>query len=361
MRVCKLLLLALCFCSATAHAVILAKGDGTGNTSAPPDDPGFANVGALNGATAVYLRDGWVITANHVGAGNPILGGIPYTFVQGSAMRLMNSDGSPADVLMLRVDPFPPLPETPVLSKPPEVGADVIMIGRGVNRGTATTWNGFPGWFYGSGQTMRWGTNTVASRDLYVLGTRAFQTIFGLPIATPYEAQAATGDSGGAVFVRSGGKWQLGGIIFAVSPHYQQPGSSAIYGNITYSVQLSDYAAQISGLLALPVCGDGLDNDGDGYIDARADPGCLDARSMTESPACDNGRDDDGDGLTDLKDPDCMGQRWVPFETLPEDCGQGFDFALVAPVLAHLGARRGRRSRKRSSGQPPADGPLAGV
>ena len=37
-----------------SHAVIIATGDGTGNKTPPPDDPGFANVGAMSG-TAVYL------------------------------------------------------------------------------------------------------------------------------------------------------------------------------------------------------------------------------------------------------------------------------------------------------------------
>ncbi len=52
-------------------------------------------------------------------------------------------------------------------------------------------------------------------------------------------------------------------------------------------------------------CGDGVDNDGDGFVDCR-DPDC--ASSATCAPArevCSNGQDDDGDGLVDCADSDC--------------------------------------------------------
>src|ERR1700676_5415042 len=40
---------------------------GNGNTTAPSDDPGFANVGisSTGGASVTYLGDGWCITASH--------------------------------------------------------------------------------------------------------------------------------------------------------------------------------------------------------------------------------------------------------------------------------------------------------
>ncbi len=49
-----------------------------------------------------------------------------------------------------------------------------------------------------------------------------------------------------------------------------------------------------------PLCGDGIDNDGDALIDI-ADPGCSTASDMREEdlPACSDGIDNDGDGSTD--------------------------------------------------------------
>ena len=61
------------------------------------------------------------------------------------------------------------------------------------------------------------------------------------------------------------------------------------------------------------LCIDGLDNDGDGLIDYPADPGCADGDDSTETAAslvCDDGLDNDGDGLSDyprgrrLRQPD---------------------------------------------------------
>jgi hypothetical protein len=47
------------------------------------------------------------------------------------------------------------------------------------------------------------------------------------------------------------------------------------------------------------VCGDGIDNDGDGRIDYPADPGCASVRSTSESPECDDDIDNDGDNKID--------------------------------------------------------------
>ena len=54
------------------------------------------------------------------------------------------------------------------------------------------------------------------------------------------------------------------------------------------------------------VCGDGLDNDGDGLADC-ADPDCAITPSCLPQPetACDDGLDNDGDGVIDCADSDC--------------------------------------------------------
>ena len=73
-----------------ARAVIIDSGDGTGNTSAPADDPGWAHVGNRGGLTAIYLGNGWVLTANHVGIGDVTFDGILYPAVADSYIRLEN-------------------------------------------------------------------------------------------------------------------------------------------------------------------------------------------------------------------------------------------------------------------------------
>ena len=79
------------------------------------------------------------------------------------------------------------------------------------------------------------------------------------------EAQGAIGDSGGGVFTKSAGGWQLTGTMLDVDSYNGQPGLSSVYGNSTYSADLSVYRSQIVAaipepgagvlmLLALPYC-----------------------------------------------------------------------------------------------------------
>lgn len=62
---------------------------------------------------------------------------------------------------------------------------------------------------------------------------------------------------------------------------------------------------------ATEICGNGLDDDGDGFVD-------YDDVDCTETgDECNNGLDDDGDGFTDASDLDCT-------ET-GDECTNGID------------------------------------
>jgi cysteine-rich repeat protein len=111
-------------------------------------------------------------------------------------------------------------------------------------------------------------------------------------------------------------------------------------------------------------CDDGADNDGDGRADFRAagggDLGCADPTSPTEAPACQDGADNDGqpgrdfDGgasvnggvAVDARDPQCL-HPWQRRESA--GCGLGFELALLAPLAA-----RRRRARRRPPYSTPA-------
>jgi hypothetical protein len=70
-------------------------------------------------------------------------------------------------------------------------------------------------------------------------------------------------------------------------------------------------------LVGPPRCADGLDNDGDGRVDAPADPGCDDPADEAETaPAlpCDDGVDNDGDGLVDHPDDPACADPLSPTE-----------------------------------------------
>ena len=82
LRLCLLLTAPL-----SASAVVHTTGDGSGNTTPPPDDPGFANVGSTldpSGLSGVYLGNRWVLTAGHVGEPSFVFDGVTYAPVPGS-------------------------------------------------------------------------------------------------------------------------------------------------------------------------------------------------------------------------------------------------------------------------------------
>lgn len=67
----------ICFCPA-GQAVVIVTGDGSGNTSASNDDPGWNYVGRVGDGSGVYLGkygptnnpSYWVLTASHVSLRN---------------------------------------------------------------------------------------------------------------------------------------------------------------------------------------------------------------------------------------------------------------------------------------------------
>ena len=282
----------------TAGGAIVAGGDGTQNTTAAGTVAQFNNVGTLNVGSGIYLGHGVVLTAAHVGAGTVVLGGTSYTPVAGSAVQLVDPDDSqPTDLVLFRINPNPTLPALPALNIPlttPAVGTSVVLAGNGRNRdpnltfydvsGTNPnfTWTELPdstgaeasGYKWAAGNTLRWGNNFTenvslvgapAGETVDVNGgfgdIRSFITAFDDNINLVSEAQAADGDSGGAVFDAAG---NLIGLMHSIDVFEDQPGATAIFGNITYAADLSHYRSQIvayipepssAGILLLAACG----------------------------------------------------------------------------------------------------------
>ena len=268
--------------AAAAPAVIIDSGDGTGNTSAPSPDPGWGswwnNVGTCNGLSCVYLSDGWVLTANHVGAGDATFGGVTYPWLVGSDVRLHNPDTSLADLRVFRLQfPYPPLPDLPIATSTATSSSThpLYLVGDGRNRGATTTWDpcgpgSYNGYLWGPGTTMRWGTNRVEVAQYFEpgFGTWVFGTKFdssGFSV-TAYEAQGATGDSGGATFAWNGTSYELAGILIGIGtlqtvptqqcPNVEyQPPETAIYQDQTYAADLSIYHDEIVSTMPEPAGG----------------------------------------------------------------------------------------------------------
>jgi len=295
-----------------AAAVIITLGDGTGNTTPPADDPGLAHVGVIGTLSGVYVGNGWVLTANHVGVAPITLGGTTYQPYAHPGVRLFTSTGVPADLRMFKIDGDPGLPMLPIASTAPGLNSSVVMYGHGLSRGAPVSWGGADGWITTAPATLRWGTNRIAGVNQTVLDTRSILTSFDAsgPFVEADEAQSAPGDSGGAVFYKRSGTWELAGIMFANSKNaVEQPNNYILFGNQSLIADVAYYHDDIVAVIGQPACSDGIDEDGDGLTDHPDDPGCdspTDDDERSPSLVCDNGVDDDGDGLTDWPaDPGC--------------------------------------------------------
>ncbi|MBA2347597.1 MAG: hypothetical protein H0V81_04810 [Solirubrobacterales bacterium] len=106
---------------------------------------------------------------------------------------------------------------------------------------------------------------------------------------------------------------------------------------------IADFTGNPCTLAAAPApqCSDGVDNDGDGRIDAQ-DPGCLSGPGGSFNPQdndetdgarpqCSDGVDNDGDGRIDAQDPGCLSGPGGSFNPQDNDerdlpnCSDGID------------------------------------
>lgn len=274
-----------------ADALVIDSGDGRGNTEAPPDLPGWANVGRRwGGPSVVYVGNLWVLTANHVGAGIVVFGDQRYDAVAGTPTQILNPDGSPADLLMFRIDRDPGLPALRIARTSPRTGQDVILVAAGAARGSQLTFDSpsvglLDGFKWQPDETRRWGTNVVSGAVETVIGsdssTRAIPMVFDRiddPGGTAHEAAAAYGDSGGALFALEDALMPergqvLTGILFSVSSTSEQPKEASLYGNVSYAVDLASYREQLIASIR-PACSNERDDDLDDLADYPDDPGC---------------------------------------------------------------------------------------
>lgn len=292
-----LIYLLAAFDAPDASALIFASPEVEPTVETPDDFPYWEHVTQrrYDGPTVLYLGDGWVLTARHVGLGEIFLDGELYLPSFGSARTLLNINGTAADMVVFRLArnaELPDLPLLPLASEPPRGGEEVILIGFGRERAKVIEWDDGRRTRFGFEWTKsghkRWGTNRVTSNhEILVQGqwtTRVLSFLFDpphSPDATDFESHAAVGDSGGAVFVKREGVWLLVGMMTSVSSPRAMLTSAAQYGDMTYAADISYYRSELFRWTRAH-CANEEDDDGDGKIDFPLDPDCEDRRDQNE-------------------------------------------------------------------------------
>jgi hypothetical protein len=226
------------------------------NTSPPADGSPWANVGQVPaGPSGIYLANGWVLTAAHVGAQDIYFGGTQYHY-DGQSYQLTNTpSGSPADMVLFHLSTVPNLQPLALASTSPTLNSQVDMIGFGHNAGAPTNTAGLTGFTWSASGVKSWGNNKISQSNVEVydgVGTNiSFVTDFdslGLG-QTSDEGQATVGDSGGAVFQHTSSGWQLAGMMYAIDGPSNQPPNTSMYGDQTFSADIATYRSQILSLI----------------------------------------------------------------------------------------------------------------
>lgn len=284
MKICSLSVWTLLLACSLSQAVVVSS-DGP-NNSAPDGQPFFNNVGSIGSASAIYLGDGWVLSANHVAGSLPAtvkFGGVDYATLAGSFHRLENPTYSEpltalTDIVVFRLSSLVELPAVEISTATPAVGSPVMMIGNGSTRaGPLTFWNrteiagpnndtwevttpelaNAAGYHTTGTREIRWGANVVNASNFTADAGHgdviSYATQFN-SIGLTHEAQAVSGDSGGAVFSFNGSSWELSGMMYAVGLFENQPGGAdtTVFGMVTAIADLSAYRSQIIAIIPEP-------------------------------------------------------------------------------------------------------------
>jgi hypothetical protein len=210
--------------SQPAQAVIfLSTGDPTHNTTDPGDGSGWQYEGGWGGVLGTAIAPNYFLTAKHVG------GAVGDTFSYGgSSYTTIGKFNSPNSDLTLWQVSGTFSSYAPLYTGSGETGQELVVVGRGTQRGSAVTVSGASptdvrGWLWGTGDAVqRWGRGYVADAGDFGPG-------LGQMLAVPFSRQSgipdtvtlSNGDSGGGVFIQQGGVWKLAGINYGVEASFR--------------------------------------------------------------------------------------------------------------------------------------------
>ncbi len=211
-----------------ARAVIFYSTGGLNyNTTAPSGSlagSGWQWVGSWIGFQAVPIGPFHFLAAHHIGGAVGdvfVLNGISYT-------TTAFFDDPASDLRIWQVSAafssWAPLYRTG-----DEVGRGLVVFGRGLTRGGAISVNGaLKGWYWGASDgRLRWGQNTVATT--FNGGSYWGELLYATFDQTGgvNEADLASGDSSGPVFINDGTGWKLAGVAATVDSYFNTTNSGS--------------------------------------------------------------------------------------------------------------------------------------
>ena len=253
---------AFCLASGSVRALVVDNTT-TLNDTPPSNGAPWFNVGKGGGASAVYLKKGWVVSARHVfgGATSAQVNFAGTTYSSGTVFVLKNPDNTDSDVVLFNIGAAAPAQsaEIGLMTTSPLVNTSLTMIGHGSRRSgglmSISHTNGSSNGYYSDylyGANKSWGSNRVASASAAIAGTNfwGFHTSF-TATGSSGTAQATVGDSGGGLFYKPSrnSAWQLAATMNAVATFNGQPGGTALNGNRTFNADMFHYAEQINARL----------------------------------------------------------------------------------------------------------------
>ncbi|XAL98911.1 PEP-CTERM sorting domain-containing protein [Phycisphaeraceae bacterium D3-23] len=337
--------LAACLCVGHAGAVVVAGDPGQNapdQTAAPAGfEDAWGRIGSLGGGSGVYLGNGYVLSARHVGGGNNfIVDGVNHARIFGSSVTLTNPTGlglsAEADLWINRytvrdTSPLHGLGVIDIRDTPLETaGGGGVLIGEGLGQTTLSSINvggSRTGYAWGGSEVRRWGDIGItgaaeeieaSGRDVVGAVSFSFQEVAG-------RGAAAAGDSGGGLFYEQDGTVVLAGIIHAVTLFNDQQDDTSAFGNRTLFSDLSVYLDQIHVVEG--------DLTGDGFVGVEDLDLILANWGATVTRGDWTQGDATGDGQVDQADLDAVLPHFgsgTPSNAVPEPATGAFFLVLGA-------------------------------
>jgi hypothetical protein len=185
------------------------RGDPAANTTAPTGHlagSGWQYEGSFGWFLGTAIAPHHFITVKHIGIASTVF---VYQGVSYSIVRWFDDPDSELRIFEV-TETLPTY--APLYSRSDELGQDIVVIGRGTQRGNPVLLEGtLRGWNWGPGDgVQRWGENQISQANGNSLHATFDQN------GKANEAQLSSGDSGGAVFINDSGEWKLAGINYAI-------------------------------------------------------------------------------------------------------------------------------------------------